>query len=75
VHEATQDDRLGCVNADPHRLDKIIEGLKADNLIPLVKSVDMIGGGVFRVTVSGPVTPELRARLAGAMGGERWKIG
>lgn len=66
--------QAGEMNADPHRLDKIIERLRADNLIPPVKAVETGAGGVIRVTMSEPVGPEVRARVAAAMGTARWKI-
>jgi hypothetical protein len=56
-------------------LERIIERLMADDLIPPVKAVEVVGGGVIRLTVTEPVGPELRARLKTAMGSVRWTIG
>jgi hypothetical protein len=62
------------VKANPRRLEEIIERLNADSLIPPVEPLEVVGGGVIRVTITGPVSPELRARLQAAMGSARWKI-
>jgi hypothetical protein len=48
--------------------------LRTDGLIPPVKAVDTVGGGIVRVTVIGAAEPELRARLTAAMGAARWKL-
>lgn len=62
------------MKTDPDRLGEVIERLKADGLIPPVKSVHVVGGGIVRVRVTGPVTPDLCARIATAMGSTRWTI-
>lgn len=62
------------VRSEPDRLSEAIQRLQADGLMPPVRSVELAGGGIIRVTVVGAVEPEQRARLVTAMGPARWEL-
>lgn len=69
-HAAAQN---GTVSSDPERLALIVERLRSDGLIPPVKAVEVAGGGIIRVTISGFADATLRSQLTDAMGSTRWK--
>ena len=62
------------MKSKPDQLSEAIERLQADRLMPPVKSVEVVRGGVIRVTVVGAAEPKLRARLTAAMGSTRWTL-
>lgn len=62
------------VGAKKGSVSEIVDRVRVENLIPPVKSIEMIGDGVIRVTVRGPLSPELHSRLKLAIGDLRWRL-
>ena len=53
---------------------QVVEALREAELIPPVNSVEQIAAGWVRVTVPAPVSDDLRARIAEAVGHMRWTL-
>lgn len=62
------------VPPDPDRVRDVVERLRRAELIPPVTSVELIAGGWICVTAAGPLSPEIRSRIADALGPTRWTL-
>jgi hypothetical protein len=56
------------------RVAEIGDRLQRAGLIPPVRSVELVGGGWIVICARPPITDELRARVAAAVGQGRWTL-
>lgn len=56
------------MNSNPDRLTQIIDRLRAGDFIPPVRTVEVAGGAIIRVSVAESADADVRARLTAAIG-------